>query len=221
MKKQTPILATIMLSGLLATGIWAQGHSHDRSNHGHNMRGHNQGHSSVISDHDNDQNHEHFIDGDHGPAHGEVMSNGLRQGGPGMQRMMQGQDTTVQEEQELALMFANHQQIEREVILLPNGIDTLTESHSPELAAVLVGHVMGMIQRADEGRDPEVSIQSPTLDILFENRDTITTEIEITSRGIRVIQTSTDPATVEALQTHAGEVTDMVNRGMQAIHNPI
>lgn len=158
----------------------------------------------------------------HGMMHlQEQHGDGMRRGGPGMQRMLQGQDTTTREEQELALMFANHQLIEREVILLPNGIDTLTESPQPELAAVLVSHVMGMIQRADEGRDPEVLIQSPTLDILFKNRDTITTHIELTEQGIRVLQTSTDPATVTALQTHAGEVTDMVNRGMRAIHQPI
>jgi len=33
-----------------------------------------------------------------------------------------------------------------------------------------------------------------------------------------VVQTSDDPEVVVALQTHAAEVSDMVDRGMQAVH---
>lgn len=218
MKKQALIFAIVVVSA----GIWAHESSHSHPEH-RQMRGHGMMHEHPHSQgHAKGHEHDHLMfEGEEGPAHGQLGANGLRQGGPGMQRMMQGTDTTRQEETELALMFANHQLIEREVILLPDGIDTLTESSSPELSAVLVGHVMGMIQRADEGRDPGVSIQSATLDVLFEKRGTITTQIELTPRGIRVIQTSTDPEVVAALHTHSGEVTDMINRGMQAIHNRI
>ncbi len=200
---------TVLMAGLVA--------AHEMRSQGHQ---HGMGHMHHQST-DAHSDHEHVLDENGEPLHGNVVVNGLRQGGPGMQRMMQGTDTTAAEERELALLFANHQQISREVTLLPNGIDTLTESANPELAAVVASHVIGMIQRADENRDPDIAIQSPTLDILFENRDTITTHFEPTPNGIRVIQTSTDAATVAALQTHAAEVTDMVNRGMQAIHRPL
>lgn len=150
--------------------------------------------------------------------HGHPMDGGsLSQGGPGMQRMLQGTDTSSLEERELAAMFANHQLITREVTYLPDGIHAVTESDNPELAAVLVSHTVGMIDRVETGRDPGVAVQSKTLDTIFQNRDTIETTLEFTSKGIIVTQTSTDPHTVRALQVHADEVTDMVNRGMMAV----
>jgi hypothetical protein len=211
-KQWTAVVVVTLLAGLVvAHERQTQGHQHGMGHRHHHAHDAQQPHGD----------HDHVLD-EHGePLHGNEVVNGLRQGGPGMQRMLQGTDTSAAEERELALLFANHQQISREVILLPNGIETVTEAAHPELAAVVVSHVIGMIQRADEDRDPGVAIQSPTLDILFANRDTITTHFEPTPNGIRVVQTSTDPATAKALQTHAAEVTDMVNRGMQAIHRPI
>jgi len=131
---------------------------------------------------------------------------------------LRGLDATAEESAELAVLFRNFPGLNREVELLEDGIRSYTWSEYPALAAVLVSHVGGMIQRVEEGRDPQVFIQSPTLDILFARRDTITTEIETTDEGVWVTQTSTDPEVVAALQTHAGEVSDMAARGMQAVH---
>ena len=142
-----------------------------------------------------------------GTGHDEVLMPGLR-----------GLDASAAESAELAAMFRGFPGLNREVELLADGIRTYTWSDDPDLAAVLVSHVGGMLQRVEEGRDPQVFIQSPTLDILFERRDTITTEIETTEDGVRVTQTSTDPEVVTALQTHAAEVSDMAARGMQAVH---
>lgn len=131
---------------------------------------------------------------------------------------LRGLDATPEESAELAVMFRNFETISREVTNLPNGIHTLTNADDEELLGVVVSHVVGMIDRVDEGRDPKIFIQSPTLDLLFERRAEITTEIDITDNGIVVIQTSTNPDVVAALQTHAVEVTDMANRGMDAVH---
>ena len=75
-----------------------------------------------------------------------------------------------------------------------------------------------MIDRVETGRDPEVRIQSPTLDIIFAKRAKLDTQIDITDTGIVVIQTSEDADLVTALHTHAAEVSDMVKRGMHAVH---
>ena len=40
----------------------------------------------------------------------------------------------------------------------------------------------------------------------------------MTEAGIVVTQTSEDPDLVAAFQTHAAEVTVMVDRGMEAVH---
>lgn len=131
---------------------------------------------------------------------------------------LRGLDATQQESAELQAMFLKFPGLNRDVELLENGIRTYTWSDDPALAAVLTSHVTGMIARVEDGRDPKVFIQSPTLDILFVRRDTIATEIEATDTGVWVTQTSTDPEVVAALQTHAGEVSDMAARGMDAVH---
>jgi len=142
-----------------------------------------------------------------GTGHDEVNMPGLR-----------GLDATPEESAELATMFRNYVKISRQVMNLPNGIRTITFSEDEEVMEVLASHVTGMIGRVETGRDPKVFIQSPTLDILFKRRDQIATEIEVTDKGIVVVQTSKDPEVVTALQTHAGEVSEMADRGMEAVH---
>ena len=75
-----------------------------------------------------------------------------------------------------------------------------------------------MVTRLQEGKNPEVIIQSPTLDSLFDFYEEIDTEIELTDKGIKVIQTSTNPKVIKLLQKHAAEVSDMSKRGMEAVH---
>ena len=119
---------------------------------------------------------------------------------------------------ELAVMFQGFQSMSRTVENLPDGIRTVTTASDPEVMAALVSHVSGMIGRVEAGDDPQIFIQSPTLDLLFERGDAIVTEIDITDAGIVVTQTSDDPEVVATLQTHAGEVSDMAARGMLAVH---
>lgn len=131
---------------------------------------------------------------------------------------LRGIDATPEESAELAVMFNNFQLIDRTVENLPNGIRTVTFSADEEVMDTLISHVSGMINRVEEGRDPQIFIQSPTLDVFFEKGDRIETEIEVTEDGIVVTQTSDDPELVEALQVHAGEVSAMADRGMEAVH---
>lgn len=135
-------------------------------------------------------------------------------GGFGMAHMFKGVDTTEAEEAELRAMFDGHTQITRSVENLPNGIRTVTETTNPTLRDPLVNHVIGMIDRLDQGRNPKITIQSLTLDILFKNRALIVTEMDPTDTGIIITQTSTDAETVAALQKHAAEVTDLAARGI-------
>ena len=128
-------------------------------------------------------------------------------------------DTQDHEVAELRAMFENHKDLTRTVENLPNGIRTVTETDNPELRELLVSHVVRMIQRVDDKRDPQIPIQSQTLDILFERPEAIVTEIEMTETGVAVVQTSDDPDLVAALQTHAAEVSDLAARGMQAAHD--
>jgi len=148
--------------------------------------------------------HGHGADG---TGHDEVVMPGLR-----------GRNATAAESTELAVMFRNFETISREVTNLADGIRTVTRSSDQDVMDILISHVIGMIGRVDAGDDPEIFIQSPTLDIFFERGDQIDTSIDVTDEGIIVVQTSTDPELVQALQLHAAEVTAMADRGMQAVH---
>lgn len=131
---------------------------------------------------------------------------------------LRGIDTTDREVNDLKTIFRAHKDINRTVITLPDGIRTITESDNEELREAIITHVSLMVTRLQEGRNPEIVIQSPTLDKLFEVYDRIDTEIELTQSGIAVLQTSTYPEVVQLLQIHAAEVSDMSERGMTAVH---
>ena len=131
---------------------------------------------------------------------------------------LQGEDITDQEIDDLKNLFQNHQEITRSVENLPNGIKTLTTTPNEELRESLVDHVTMMITRLQEEKNPKVFIQSPTLDELFQYYDVIDTEIEFTDEGVALIQTFEDPQVVALLQKHAAEIVDMVDRGMEAVH---
>ena len=155
-----------------------------------------------------------------GHGHGAGMHHGADGTGHDVVNMpgLRGLDATPEESAELAVMFRAFQQIERSVTNLPNGIRTVTFSENPDVMDVLVSHVAGMITRVEEGRDPQIFIQSPTLDIFFVRGDRILSEVDVTDEGVIVIQTSEDPEVVAALHTHAAEVTAMVEQGMHAVH---
>ena len=131
---------------------------------------------------------------------------------------LQGKDTTDTEVADLKKIFQQHMEIERRVTNLPNGISTFTASNTPEVREAIVSHVSMMVTRLAEGKNPEVIIQSPTLDALFDVHEEIETEIEVTDTGVNVFQTSSNPEVVKLLQTHAAEVSDMSERGMAAVH---
>jgi hypothetical protein len=154
----------------------------------------------------------------HGGGHGH--GHGANGGGHDMASMpgLRGLDATDQESAELAVLFQNFQTLSRDVTHLPNGILTITRSTEPAVMDALVSHVVGMIARVEQGRDPQIMIQSPTLDIFFARGEGLVNTIEVTDAGIVVQQTTDDPELVAALHKHADEVSDMAERGMMAVH---
>ena len=111
-----------------------------------------------------------------------------------------------------------HHEISRLVENIPNGIITVTETDNEELRSSLIDHVTLMVTRLQEEKNPQVIIQSPTLHEIFEYYDEIETELELTEKRISVIQTSANEKVFALLQQHASEISDMVDRGMEAVH---
>jgi hypothetical protein len=112
-------------------------------------------------------------------------------------------------------LILNHDRIKRTVTNLPDGIKTVTESDDQQIAQVLKAHVASMEKRLGEGR--EFNLFSPTIPVLFQNKDKIKTVVETTDKGAIMTQTSTDATVVAALQAHAGEVTELVRDGRFAM----
>jgi hypothetical protein len=112
-------------------------------------------------------------------------------------------------------MLFSHDKIKRTVTNIPNGIRTVTESDDPQVAKLIKEHVASMRERLNDGR--VFNIASHTLPTIFANNAKIHTVIEQTSKGVIVTQTSSDPATVAALQGHAGEVSDLARGGIVAL----
>jgi hypothetical protein len=115
-------------------------------------------------------------------------------------------------------LVMNHDRITRTVTNLPDGIQTITESNDPQVAQLIKEHVVNMDRRVTAGNDPNLPPESPALHAIFRDHDKIQTTITTTATGVVVVQTSSDPDTVAVLQQHASEVTDLVNRGMTAMH---
>ncbi len=134
----------------------------------------------------------------------------------GMGHMMGGGDAAFQADMQLIHeLVTNNRAITRTVEHLPNGIRTFTASSSPAVAAAIIAHVASMERRLESGE--EFNLFSHTIPLLFENYERIHSEFEYRETGVAVVQTSDDPALVQALQEHAAEVTELVDEGMIAM----
>jgi len=151
--------------------------------------------------------HSHMHGHTHGGKHDPVNMPGLR-----------GKNASPEESAEIATLFRNFKKISRSVENLPNGIRAITNSEDKEVMAVLISHAVTMIERVKQKDDPQIIIQSPTLDLFFLLADEIESDVIITEEGLVVVQTSSNPKMVEALQAHAAEATAMADGGMDAMH---
>lgn len=112
-------------------------------------------------------------------------------------------------------MLFDHDKIRRTVTDLSTGIRTVTESDDPQVAKLIKEHVASMRERLTDDR--VFNVASHTLPTIFANNAEIHTTIAQTPNGVIVTQTSSDPATVAALQGHAREVSDLARGGIAAL----
>ena len=91
--------------------------------------------------------------------------------------MLNGKNTTQDEVAHMRTLFQQHPAITLDVKNIKNGIVTTTLSDDPKVADVLINHVAEMITRVEQGDNPEVPIQSPTLSIRFEQGASIETRL--------------------------------------------
>jgi hypothetical protein len=115
-------------------------------------------------------------------------------------------------------LMMNHQKLRRTVTNLPDGVRTVTESDDSAMVGQLQNHVATTGVLVAKSQDLNVPPASPTLRQLLQRGASITRLVEHTPQGVVVTETSKDSVTVSLLQAHAAEVTELVNRGMAAMH---
>ncbi len=108
-------------------------------------------------------------------------------------------------------LLAHREQIHRTVSVRPDGVETLTESDAPDVAAAIVTHVRAMAERMKTGRP--IHARDPLFAAIFQNAEAITVDIQPTEHGARVLETSTDPWVAKLIQAHAEVVTQFLEHG--------
>jgi hypothetical protein len=123
-----------------------------------------------------------------------------------------GMDADHQKDMELFhFLLDNGDRITRTVKQIPEGVETLTESEDPEIAAKIREHVRSMYDRVEEGRP--IHLRDPLFAEIFDHADEIHMEMTETEKGLRVRETSENPYVVKLIQAHAEVVNRFVENG--------
>lgn len=101
--------------------------------------------------------------------------------------------------------------IKRTVKKLADGVETLTESDDPEIAATIQKHVESMHKRVKEGRP--IHMRDPLFAAVFANAQKIKMQVEPTKKGVKVVETSNDPYVTKLIQAHAEVVNLFIANG--------
>ena len=133
------------------------------------------------------------------------------QGGRGG-RCMMGDAGNASDMQLFHQLFAHRTEITRQVVAREDGIETVTESTTPEVTRLLQTHVASMLARVKEGRP--IHQRDPLFVELFKYANRIEARHELTAGGVRVIETSKDAYVVKLLQAHAEVVSAFLANGM-------
>jgi hypothetical protein len=153
------------------------------------------------------------MQGRHGQNMGGMGSGMMRNMGGMRGGVMQGMGGDMMTAHQLVMQ---HEQINRTVIQLPNGVETLTESDDAAVAAKIMEHVPAMYQRLKKNQPLHQG--DPLMQELFRYGSKINAEVTMTPKGVRVVETSTDPYVVKLIKAHAKTVDALVKRGMEAMH---
>jgi len=106
--------------------------------------------------------------------------------------------------------------IRREVRDVPGGVETITESSTPEGAAMIQKHVAAMYQRVTKGEP--IHARDPLFAELFAHASEITMLVENTAKGVKVRETSAVPHVTDLIRAHAAVVTKFIENGRREMH---
>lgn len=147
---------------------------------------------------------------------GSVLSILLLTAVAGVAVMAQGPGGNQADMRTIHELFDRHRQIRRSVTSIERGVETLTESDDPATRALIVEHAEAMRRRLAERRP--IRMWDPLFAALFRHADKIRMEVTPTARGVKIVETSTDPYVVSLIQAHAEGVSEFVREGVSVMH---
>jgi protein tyrosine phosphatase (PTP) superfamily phosphohydrolase (DUF442 family) len=110
-------------------------------------------------------------------------------------------------------LLEENAKLHRVVTHLDNGIEATTESDDPAVVAKLVDHATAMQRRIEKGS--RVRVWDPVFRELFENHQNVKLEVTVLEKGVRIVETTSDPATLDLMRAHAMGVSEFVREGFE------
>lgn len=104
--------------------------------------------------------------------------------------------------------------IRRTVRHSAKGVEAVTESDDPVVAAKIVAHAKAMQARMKTGA--RVRMWDPVFAELFARHGAVTLEVAPTEKGVRITESSDDPEALALLRSHAMGVSEFVRAGFDA-----
>lgn len=151
------------------------------------------------------------IRGGRGPGFGGGIGRFAQQHGQDADDQEGPDDRHHEDHEVFQFLRENHKKIKRTVLELPNGVETLTESDTPEIAAKIKEHVDWMEYRVENTNS--IRMRDPLFAEIFKHTDKIKMVHEDTDKGVKVTETSDDPYVAKLIQAHAKVVSGFVERG--------
>ena len=122
-----------------------------------------------------------------------------------------GDSSFISDRDTFHYLLEHHDKIRRTVTKLDNGVETVTESDDPDVAAKIQEHVAAMYDRVSENRP--IRMRDPLFAAVFGVAGKIDMKHEDIEKGVRVVETSDDPRAAQLIQAHAAVVSLFVSRG--------
>ena len=122
----------------------------------------------------------------------------------------------VVDREDFHFLLRHHHEIRRKVTQLEDGIRSVTESENKDVASRIQKHVAAMYRRIEHKRP--IRRRDPLFAELFRHGNKIKMQVEKTSKGVRVTETSSDAFAVMLIKAHAKVVSGFVSSGFEEAH---
>lgn len=126
---------------------------------------------------------------------------------PGVNSVAQDRDVWME-------LLAANTKIRRTDRHTESGVEAITESGDPAVAAKIIDHTKAIQARTKVGA--QVRIWDPIFAELFKKHGTVTIDVTPTEKGVKIVERSDDPEAVALLRAHAMGVSEFVREGHAA-----